>query len=165
MSDQGAAQGGPVRPVVALALASISFVALLIFGLGMLSLALNADVIAFPGLGPIPGFGGVVVALAAFAAVLWRSLRRARAAHSPSYIGAAWTALACAAAYVVGVWIAVLFAAGDLAVATAVAGRLVTSWFAAVVLVAGAVAAWGGIALVRTRARRPRWPWEDEFDE
>lgn len=165
MSEPGAAAGGPVRPAVALALASVSFVALVIFGLGMLSLALNADVIAFPGLGPIPGATGVVVALGAFAATLWNSLRRAGSAALPSLRGSLWSALASAAAYVVGIWLAVLFTAGDFAVATSVAGRLVTSGFAAVVLVAGGLAAWGGIALVRTRAQRPRWPWEDEFDE
>ncbi len=165
MSGAGAASGGPVRPVVALALASISFIALLIFGFGMLSLALNADVIAAPGLGPVPGVIGVVLALGAFAATLWSVLRHAGPERSLSSLGAIWTALATASAYVVAIWVGVFFAAADLAVATAAAGRLVTTGFAAVVLGAAAVAAWGGIALVRTRAQRPRWPWEDEFDE
>ena len=53
----------------------------------------------------------------------------------------------------------------DLAVAAAVAGRIATTWFGVVVAAAALIAAWGGIALVRTRAQRPRWPWEDEFDE
>jgi len=33
------------------------------------------------------------------------------------------------------------------------------------VLAAAAVAGWAGVALRRTRASRPRWPWEgDESD-
>ena len=76
-----------------------------------------------------------------------------------------WAALACYVVYVVSMWIGVLSTGADLAVATGVAGRIATTWFGGVVAASGAVAAWGGIALVRTRAQRPRWPWEDEFDE
>ena len=47
----------------------------------------------------------------------------------------------------------------------ATAGDVLTSWFGIVILGAGAVSGWGGIALARTRAHRPRWPWEDPDDE
>jgi hypothetical protein len=83
----------------------------------------------------------------------------------PSYWGAAWTAAACFLAYVCAVWVAAAVTGADLAVATAVAGRLATSWFGLVVAAAAFVCAWSAIALVRTRAHRPRWPWEDEDDQ
>ena len=86
-------------------------------------------------------------------------------ARHPSYWGAAWTTAAAFLAYVGGVWFAALFTGADLGVATAVAGRLATSWFGVSVAAAAFVSAWAGIALVRTRAHRPRWPWEDDFDE
>ncbi|MDY0910311.1 hypothetical protein [Microbacterium sp. CFBP9034] len=153
--------GGPVRPVTALAFATAGFIALLIFGLGMVSLVIAEDVIATPGLGQVPGIVGTVLATGAFAGGLWTAVRRRPA----SYWGSAWTAAACFLGYVGGVWFGAVATGTDLAVATAVAGRIATSWFGAVVALSGFVAAWSGIALVRTRASRPRWPWEDEFDE
>ena len=188
MSEAPHPEGGPVRPPVALAFATVGYAALLIFGLGMTSLATGEDVIATPGLGQIPGATGVVVALLAFAGGLWVSIRRAGqparadaaprdhgsaappapmagASRHPSYWGALWTAVASFVAYLAAVWIAALATGADLAVATGVVGRLATSWFGLAVAGAAFVSAWAGIALVRTRARRPRWPWEDEFDE
>ena len=187
--SEGPSQG-PVRPPVALAFATMGFVALLIFGLGMTSLATGEDVIATPGLGQVPGITGVVCATLAFAGGLWAAIARAgrrmdaapptgRAAPAaagagaaagvgaqhPSYWGAAWTTAATFLAYLGGVWFGAVFTGADLGVATAVVGRLATTWFGLVVAAAAFVAAWAGIALVRTHARRPRWPWEDEFDE
>ena len=154
--------GGPVRPLVALGLSTVTFVALLIFGLGMVSLALGADIVETPGLGQIPGIVATALTTGAFALTVWVALRR----QHPSFWGALWAAIACYVVYVVVVWLGVAAATGaDLAVATGVAGRIATTWFGVVVAATAAVAAWGGIALVRTRAQRPRWPWEDEFDE
>ncbi|NLP84397.1 hypothetical protein HF576_11080 [Microbacterium sp. CFH 90308] len=189
MSESPQGEGGPVRPLTALAFATIGFVALAIFGLGMTSLATSEDVIATPGLGQIPGATGVALATLAFAGGLWAAIGRAdrtdaatpaaaeaprsprgedgsgpgrgaRPGH-PSFWGSAWTTLACFVAYVGGVWLAALVTGADLAVATAVAGRLATSWFGVAVAAAAFVCSWSGIALVRTRAHRPRWPWED----
>ena len=179
-----------MRPPIALAFATIGFVALTIFGLGMTSLLTSEDVIAAPGLGQIPGIAGVVCATLAFAGGLWAAIARAGSpcgcrgarcragsgsrgrrspagagTRHPSYWGAAWTTAAAFLAYVGGVWFAAVFTGADLGVATAVAGRLATSWFGLAVAAAAFVSAWSGIALVRTRAHRPRWPWEDEFDE
>ncbi|MEV5071021.1 hypothetical protein MRBLMI12_002640 [Microbacterium sp. LMI12-1-1.1] len=170
---EGAASAGPVRPPIALAFATVGFIALTIFGLGITSLVLAEDVIATPGLGQIPGAAGVVCATLAFAGGLWAAIARAGSPSSrasagsphPSYWGAAWTTAAAFLAYIGGVWLAALFTGADLGVATAVAGRLATSWFGVSVGAAAFVSAWAGIALVRTRAHRPRWPWEDEFDE
>jgi hypothetical protein len=174
---------GSVRPPLALAFATIAFAALTIFGLGMTSLATGEDVIATPGLGQVPGIAGIVCATLAFAAGLWVAIGRAEgdaaarppatgnatprpiAPRHPSYWGAAWTTAGCFLAYIGGVWLGALFTGAELGVATGVAGRLATSWFGLVVAAAAFVCAWAGIALVRTRARRPRWPWEDEYDE
>lgn len=161
MSESPQDDGGPVRPLTALAFATAGFIALLIFGLGMVSLALGEDVIATRGLGQVPGVLGTVLSTVAFAAAFWAAVRRAPA----SFWGSAWTAAAAFLGYVGGVWLGALMTGADPAVATGVAGRIATSWFGLVVALAGFVSAWGGIALVRTRARRPRWPWEDEFDE
>ncbi len=187
---EGGASQGPVRPPIALAFATMGFVALLIFGLGMTSLAIGEDVIDTPGLGQVPGITGVASATLAFAGGLWAAIRpagavtyaapavagaapgrggtgRAGAAvtRHPSYWGAAWTTAASFLAYLGGVWFGAVATGADLGVATAVVGRLATSWFGLAVAGAAFVAAWSGVALVRTRARRPRWPWEDEFDE
>jgi hypothetical protein len=155
------ASGGPVRPLVALGLATVAFIALLIFGLGMVSLLTGAAIVATPGLGQVPGIFATALTIAVFALVLWPGLR----APQPSYVAVAWTAAACYAAYVGGMWMGVLVASGEFAVAGEVAGRIATTWFGFVVAGAAAIAAWGGIALARTRSERPRWPWEDEFDE
>ena len=161
MATGGESTARPVRPVVALVFATVAFVALLIFGLGMLSLLLDADVVEATGLGPIPGVVATILASAAFAGALWATLRRAKA----SYRGALWAALACALGYLAGLLLGAALAGSDMAAAAAAAGRIATSWFGVVIAAAGALGGWGGIALVRTRAQRPRWPWEDEFDE
>jgi hypothetical protein len=153
--------GGPVRPPVALAFALIGFVALMIFGLGMTSLATDEDVIAAHGLGQFPGILGPIVAAGAFAGATWSAVRRPH----PSFWGALWATVAVYLAYLVGVGAGTLFAGADPLLALGVVGRLATSWFGAVVAAAAFVAAWGGIALVRTRTRRPRWPWERDEDE
>ena len=164
-----------MRPAVALAFATIGFVALTIFGLGMVSLAIGEDVIATPGLGQLPGIVGVILAVLAFAGGLWASIGKAgeradaaapagpgdRGGRHPSFWGVLWTTAAAFLAYIGGVWFGAVATGTDLAVATGVAGRLATSWFGVVVAGAAFVSAWAGIALVRTRAHRPRWPWED----
>ncbi|WP_375385796.1 hypothetical protein [uncultured Microbacterium sp.] len=157
----GPDQGGPVRPPLALGYAVVGFVALAICGLGLASLILDQDVISVRGLGPIPGVLGMIVATAAFSGGLWPALRRPR----PSFAGALVAGLAAFLGYLAGVWIGGLFAGVDPAAVTAAAGRVATSWFGLVLAVAGCVAGWGGIALVRTRAHRPRWPWEGNEDE
>ena len=154
-------EGGPVRPLTALAFATAGYIALLIFGLGMTSLAIGEDVIETRGLGQTPGVVGTVLSTGLFAAGLWTAVRRRPA----SFWGSAWTTAAAFLGYVGGVWIGAIVTGTDLATAAAVAGRIATSWFGFVVAGAAFIASWAGIALVRTRARRPRWPWEDEYDE
>src|SRR5688572_5887709 len=135
--------GGTVRPLTALAFATAAFVALLIFGLGMVSLATNEDVIATPGLGQTAGIVATTLTVAAFAGGLWAAVRRPQ----PSYWGSAWTTAACFLAYTGGVWFGAVFTGVDLAVATAVTGRIATSWFGFAVAAAAFVSSWCGIAL------------------
>jgi len=157
-SDPGGDSGrGSVSGPVALAFAVVGFFAIVIAAFGMTSLLLDADVIAVAGLGQIPGVVGIGLATAAFAGVLWLSLRRPH----PRYTGAAVVAVASFLASIIGIWIGALISGIDPARATAAAGSFATSWFALILTVAAFVAGWAGIALVRTRAGRPRWHWED----
>jgi hypothetical protein len=140
-------------PLTALAFATAAFIALLIFGLGMTSLALNQDVIETPGLGQVPGIVATASATVAFAAGLWASVRR----RHPSFWGAAWTT---AAAF----WPTSSACGSGLSRPEPTSRRAVGRrshrdvLVRAVVAGAGAISAWGGIALVRHGARRPRWP-------
>lgn len=161
MAGPADSSGGPIRPPVALGLATVTFVALLIFALGMVSLVLGADIVQTPGLGQLPGVFATAATTVVFAVVLWLVLRTAK----PRYRGALTAAVACYLAYVVTIWLGVLVASGEFATAGEVAGRIATTWFGLVVALAAGLSAAGGIALVRTRSDRPRWPWEDEFDE
>lgn len=161
MSGSAETSGGPIRPIVALGLATVAFVALLIFALGITSLLVGASIVQTPGLGQVPGIFATAVTVGAFALALWLGLRRPQ----PRYRTAGWTAASCYAAYVGALWAGTLVASGQFAVASEVAARVATTWFGVAVAVAAGLCAWGGIALARTRAQRPRWPWEDEFDE
>lgn len=147
-----------VSAVLATAMTTIGFFALTVFGLGALSIATDADVIAVPGLGQAPGIVGMVAAVAVFAGILWLAVRIAR----PRF-RSVWTiALAAALAHLLVVSVAALVVTGEFVTALAVMGGLITGGASLVVLVAAAVAGWAGVALRRTRASRPRWPWEKD---
>lgn len=141
--------------------AIIGFFALAIFGLGALSVATDADVISTPGLGQMPGVIGMLVAVLAFALMLGLALRQ----RHPSFWSVPSAALVTALAHLAAVWVAVLVPSSDIVLSTAVAGDLVRGGASAVLVLAAAIAAWGGIALRRTRAQHPRWPWERHDDE
>jgi hypothetical protein len=158
MSTEPPPEGGPVSPPVALAFAVVSFVALAIAGLGVGSLLLDADVIDAPGGSQWPGVVGMLLATGGFAAALWSGVR----APHPSFWTAALTALGAFLGEVVGVTLGAALAGLDPATAVAVAGGVAAGWPGLVIAGAGGVCGWGGVALVRTRARRPRWPWEGE---
>ncbi|AZS41672.1 MULTISPECIES: hypothetical protein [Microbacterium] len=142
-------------------LATIGFFALAVFGLGAVSVATDTDIIAVPNLGQVPGVAGMIAAVVSFALVLWSTLRRSQ----PSYVATVAIALTAGLAHLVVVWLAVLIGDGDLVLATAVAGDLVRGGASAVIVLAALIAGWGGIALRRTRAEHPRWPWEREEEE
>lgn len=152
---------GPVRPAVALVLTLIGFLAVVIAGFGFVSLATDSDVVSVPALGPLPGVIAVAAAGAAYAAVVARAL----ASRQPRYRSAAVVAVAAWAAYGVAGAVAVALGTGDLVTAAVLLGALWVGWPGLVVAAAAAGAAWSAVALVRTRAGRPRWPWEGEDDE
>ncbi|KJQ54043.1 hypothetical protein [Microbacterium sp. SA39] len=139
----------------------MGFFALAVFGLGAVSLLTDAEIIAVPGLGPVPGIIGMISAVVGFALMLLSALRR----QQPSFFATISISLVAGLAHLTGVWVAVLSGSGSIVIATAVAGDLVRGGASAVLLLAAAIAAWGGIALRRTRAARPRWRWESEDDE
>ncbi|MFH8252176.1 hypothetical protein ACH3VR_17555 [Microbacterium sp. B2969] len=152
---------GHVRPAVALGLTTAGFVALLIFGLGMTSLYLDEDVLAVPGLGQAPGITGTIFATGGFALCVGVGTRHPH----PSYWLAAVTTLVVALAYPLGVWFGAVTSGADVAAATKAAGGVLTSWFGLVVAASALICSWSAVALVRTSARRPRWPWENPDDE
>lgn len=139
-----------------LALALIGFIALVVAGLGMASLLTGAEVIAAPGLGPLPGVIGVAAAAAALAAVLLPALR----APHPSFLTALWAAIAAYLAYLAGVWLSAVIGGVDAAVAGSVVANLALGPWGPIVAASAAICAWAAVAVRRTRADRPRWPWE-----
>ncbi len=153
-----APRGGSVRPALALALTTVGFFALTIAALGVVSLLTATDVITVTGLGPIPGALGVAAAGAGFAGALAPLLRPPR----PSYTAAVIAAAAAYLAYVLVTVVAAAVAAGDVAVALAVGEDLAAGWPGLVVAASAGAAGWAAVALTRTRAARPRWPWEHD---
>lgn len=150
---------GGVTPPMAAAFAVVGFFALLIAGFGMLSLLSGDEVLPVTGLGQVPGVVGAALATLAFAVTMWMAVRRPH----PSYVAAGLAVVTTFLAYLLGVLIGAVLAGIDLARAAAAIGGFATSWFAVVLAGAALIAGWGGIALVRTRASRPRWPWEHDL--
>ncbi|MFF2633366.1 hypothetical protein ACFVR6_10840 [Microbacterium sp. NPDC058021] len=150
-----------VRPAAALAFALIGYLALAICALGITSLVTGREVVDAPGAGQVPGIVGMATSVVLVGVALWIMLR---AAH-PSYLAALVAAVAAFLGYVVGLCIGAVFAGIDAALLGAAVGSFVLSWFAVVLAGAGAVAGWVAVALVRTRSARPRWPWESDEDE
>ncbi|MBN9215104.1 MAG: hypothetical protein ABS62_13705 [Microbacterium sp. SCN 70-200] len=147
-----------VRPPVAVAFAAVGFFALLIAGFGLLSLLTDAEVLPVAGLGQVPGAVGTGASVVVFAATAWVAVRRPQ----PSYVGVLLIVVATFLAYLVGVLVGAVLVGADAARTIAAIGAFATSWFAVVLAVAALVAGWAAIALVRTRASRPRWPWEHD---
>jgi hypothetical protein len=151
----------PVRPAVALAFCLIGFVALVIAGLGLTSLATDSDVIDVPGFGQVAGAVGVLAAAIAFAGTVWAAVRRPR----PSFTTLVGIVVGTWLAYVLVSGVAAGASAGDMGIGMAVSASLAVRWPGLVVAAAALVAGWSAVALVRTRASRPRWPWERDEDE
>ncbi len=161
-SPQDAPHGTPgVSAPIAVVMASVLFFALAIAGLGALSYFTDTDIIAVPGLGQAPGAVGMAAALVAFASTLWPTVRPERPSYTPVLI----TTIAVPLAHLVVAWIAVLFTGAGFVVATTVAGDFVRNGVSLLLLITAAVSAWSGVALRRTRAQRPEWPWEREDDD
>lgn len=147
-----------VTPPVAVVFAAVVFLSLAIAGLGVTSLLLDADVIAVPGLGPLPGVVGMIVAAALFAAVLAWGLR----AEPPGYLTAVPCALAAYVGEVVGIAMGALLVGADPAGGVSGAGSVALGWPGAVIAGAGLLAGAFGVLLARARGDRPRWSWESD---
>jgi cation transport ATPase len=159
MADEGAADRR--RSLTIVALATIGFVALLIAGLGVVSLALDTAVIAEPGMTQVPGILGTVCALIGFAAVTYPALRRRASVGMALLAG-----LAASVAYAIGVAAGAVVAGIDPLRALWVAGGIAASWPTLVIVGAGVLSAAIALAVVRTGPGGARWPWErPEHDE
>lgn len=152
-------QPAGVAPPIAAFFATIGFAALAICGFGFTSLLTDTDVIAAPGLGQGAGIVAMLLSAVAFAGTEYGAVRRAR------FPSAGWVMIATVAAYLAGIVFGGVFTGADVALSVSAAGEFSLSWYALVLAVTSAVAAWAGIALRRTRARRPEWPWEHEEED
>ncbi|MCK6079122.1 hypothetical protein KZX37_00645 [Microbacterium sp. EYE_5] len=153
------APGDGVRPPVAAFFATVGFAALAICGFGFTSLLTDTDVLATPGLGQGAGIGAMLLAALAFALTALGATRRGR------YPAVIWVTVATLGGYLLGVVLGGALTGVDIARAIGAAGTFAVSWYTVVLVVAAVIAAWAGIALVRTRASRPEWPWERGDDE
>jgi len=151
----------PARPWVAVVFCTVGFFALSIAGLGIGSLWTDSDVIAVPGLGQVPGIIGMLAALGVFALTAATAVRRPQ----PPYTGVVLVVVATWLAYVLVTGLGATVAAADLGAGFAVTGGLALGWQGLVLAAAALVAGWSAIALVRTRAAAPRWPWERDADD
>ena len=140
------------------AFASVGYVALLVAGLGIASAVTDRDIISVPGTSLVAAFVAAGIGVAAFALFLAVPLARAR----PSYWGALSTAVGTAAVYLIAIGGCVLIADGDLDGTLAVLADVLSGWVTPIVAGSAFVAAWFALAVRRTAARAPRWPWEDE---
>lgn len=141
---------------------TIGFFAIAVFGLGVLSIVTDADIISVPDTGQAPGIVGMIVAVAVFAGILYLAVRITH----PKFRSVWAISIATAFAHMLAAAIGALIATGDFVNALAVMGELITGGASVVILATSAIAGWAGVALRRTRAKRPRWPWErDDIDE
>lgn len=151
-----------VSAVLATAMTTIGFFAIAVFGLGVLSIVTDAEIIDVPEAGQAPGIVGMIIAVAMFAVVLYLAVRIAH----PKFRSVWAISVATAFAHLIAAGVGALVVTGDFVNALAVMGALITGGASLVILVTAAIAGWAGVALRRTRAKRPRWPWErDDLDE
>lgn len=139
-------------------MATVGFFALSILGLGVLSFTTDADIISVPGLGQAPGVVGMIIAVAVFAGILWLAVRITH----PKFRSVWSIAVMTAIAHLLAVGAAVLFTTGEFVTSLVVMGGLIAGGTSLVLFAVAVIAAWAGVALRRTRAQRPRWPWERE---
>ncbi len=160
MAHPGATDGR--RSLTILAFAAVGFAALVISGLGVVSLLLDAPVIAERGMTQLPGILGTVFAILGFAVVAYPALLR------QANIGMALLAgVTAAVGYVIGVVVGALLSGADPFRALSVAGGVAVSWPMIVIVLAGVVAAAFALVAVRSGPGGARWPWEraDHPDE
>lgn len=154
-------QPAGVSVVMALVIGAASFVSLTILGLGMLSYFADIDIITVPGLSMWPGIAGMALAVLAFVLMLRSLLAR----RHPSFPPVVFVGLVAALTHLVAVWLGALIGGVGLAPAAAAVSQLVVQGSSLVVLVTAIVGAWIAVALRRTTASAPHWPWERADEE
>jgi hypothetical protein len=131
---------------------------------GMISLLADLEVIAEPEAGPL--VGPLIVAIAAVA--LFLCFLRASVRPRPAWQTAISAAFATYAAQILGGAIVITYGRGTLDDFFDFVTEYVSSpFFISAALLAGLVA-FGFVAAARYQEagrNRPRWPWEDPFDE
>lgn len=147
------------RSLTILVFAAVGFAALVISGLGVVSLLLDAPIIAERGMTQLPGIFGTVFAILGFAAVAYPALRRRASVGMAVLAG-----IVAAAGYAVGVAVGAVVAGADPFRALSVAGDVAVSWPMIVIVVAGLVSAALALVVVRSGPGAARWPWERTDD-
>ena len=145
------------RSLTILAFATVGFIALLIAGLGIVSLALDAAVIAERGMTQLPGILGSLVAMLGFATVTYPALLRRSSVGMPLLSG-----VAAAVGYAVGIAVGALISGIDPLRALGVAGSVAVSWPTLVIVLAGVVSSAIALTVVRAGPGGARWPWEHD---
>lgn len=148
------------RSLTIASFATVGFVALLISGLGIVSLALDSAVIAEPGMTQVPGILGTVTALVGFATVTYPALVR-RASLGMALLAGVVSAFG----YVLGVAVGAIISGIDPLRALGVAGGIAVSWPVLVIVAAGVLASALALAVMRAGPAGARWPWERDADD
>lgn len=161
-SDRPDDVGAPPGPWALAGFAVVLHVALVVCAYGMISLFADIDPVGDVNVGRVPvpfaiGFSSLVLLV-----VLGRAFQRSRSVLSIAVLAAvgSWGSFvaALAAARIVGSTAPVL----ENVVWALTYG---IGWFGLVVPAVAAVVASVAAVVARGGTRRPRWPWEDEFDE
>lgn len=155
-----AGETDPARPGAVLLLAGTTFIALIVCGLGVLSLLFDEDVVMEPGIAVVVGAAGAALSVVAFFVVLRHALRTA----STSWVGLR-CAVAAYVAYPTGLWITAVATGTGFATAGTVALRGWTAWPGLVMALSALLCGWGAIVLGGARNPSARWPWEHREDD
>lgn len=148
------------RRAAAVAVGTVTFLAVLIAGFGMTSLLLNEDVIETPGLGQAPGAVAVAGSVIALAVSLWLTVGRVGA-----ILTVVLASLAAFLGYILLLALAVALTGSGLGAALGATARAATSWPGLVVAIGAALSAVLAVAVAAGAGTTARWPWEGDDDE
>lgn len=151
---------GASRPL-AVAYASGGFFALLIAGFLITSVLTGTEVVAVSGVSSMPGVIGAALGIGGFAVATAIALRFPH----PSYVSSLGIVVGAFVGYLIGLAAGAIVVGVDLHTGWMLVTDFVTRPYVLVLLGAAFVSGWAAIALVRTRAHRPSWPWEHDDDD
>ncbi len=143
--------------ILLVALGAVVFVALIITGLAITSVATDTNVIEVPGASPLVPVVGIGAATLVWGVIMIRGIARRGSLGTAMLAG-----LLASLAYVAGMFFS---SWGSGIAATSVATHLLMNGYVLVVLFAGVVTAAGILALSRAPGATPQWPWENESDD